>query len=579
MTRMRIGQLNLSRWLVAMALIATGCATAPERAGPAPGRVTAEAASRRPARITVVVANEPASLYYTLAPAATRGSAGLLYDLMSPGLSLSDSEGALHPLLVEAIPSIENSLWKLLPDGRMETTWQIRQGARWHDGAAFTSADLLFTLRVVQDRDLPALANRTYSLIEDATAPDERTITLTWRRPFIDADRAFSSLGTASFALPMPRHLLEATYEGNKAAFLDLPYWSHEYIGLGPFRLQSWARGSSITLAASDDYVLGRPKIDEIEARFIPDANTIMSNVLAGQVDLYQGAALGVDQGVQLREQWHEGTVKVIANNWVALHPQFVGPEPAVVLNPQFRKALMYALDRQTMVDTLMMGLVLMAHGPLDVSSREFRATEASLVRYTYDPRRAGQMLQELGYTPGGDNLLRDGSGQPINVEVRGYASRDIQIKGLFPISDNWQRVGVAAEPQVLSAQQASDRQDQATFKSFLLVRQDYHLNRLVAYHSSEARLPERSYAGSNNSRYMNPDMDAAVERYQATVPWPARMEAAGQILQLMTDQLAVMPLFFDMEVALVSHRLRNATPLLAEGSSQFWNVQEWEVR
>jgi ABC-type oligopeptide transport system substrate-binding subunit len=91
--------------------------------------------------------------------------------------------------------------------------------------------------------------------------------------------------------------------------------------------------------------------------------------------------------------------------------------------------------------------------------------------------------------------------------------------------------------------------------------------------------LPERSYAGSNNSRYMNPEMDAAIERYQATVPWPARMEAAGQILQLMTDHLAVMPMFFDMEVALVSRRLSNATPLLGEASSQFWNAQEWDVR
>jgi len=45
-----------------------------------------------------------------------------------------------------------------------------------------------------------------------------------------------------------------------------------------------------------------------------------------------------------------------------------------------------------------------------------------------------------------------------------------------------------------------------------------------------------------------------------------------------MTDQLAVMPLFFDMEVALVSSRVRNATPLLAEGSSRYWNAHEWEA-
>jgi peptide/nickel transport system substrate-binding protein len=239
----------------------------------------------------------------------------------------------------------------------------------------------------------------------------------------------------------------------------------------------------------------------------------------------------------------------------------------------------MHAIDRQTMADTLMAGLVPVAHGPLDVNSREFKATEQSLVKYDYDPRKAAQMLQELGYSSGADSVARDGAGQSLTVELRGYAARDIQVKGLFPIADSWQRIGVIAEPQVLSAQQASDRQDQATFRSFLLVRQDYHLNRLVAYHSSEARTPERSYSGSNNSRYMHPEMDAAVERYQATVPWAERMVAAGQILAHMTDQLAVMPMFFDMEVAIVSSRMRNATPLIENGSSHFWNAHQWEVR
>jgi hypothetical protein len=98
-------RLRLSRWAVAAALLVTACATGSERPGAAPGGQAAEPSNRSPARITVVVANEPASLYYTLAPAATRGSAGLLYDLMSPGLSLGDSEGVLRPLLVEAIPS------------------------------------------------------------------------------------------------------------------------------------------------------------------------------------------------------------------------------------------------------------------------------------------------------------------------------------------------------------------------------------------------------------------------------------------------------------------------------------------
>src|SRR5439155_10216335 len=143
-----------------------------------------------------------------------------------------------------------------------------------------------------------------------------------------------------------------------------------------------------------------------------------------------------------------------------------------------------------------------------------------------------------IGYAKGADGMFRDGAGQPLAVEIRGAATRDIHVKGLFPIVDAWQKVGVGGEPVVVSAQQASDLQDQATFHAFQLVRQDYHLNRLISYHSSEARLPERSYTGSNNGRYINPELDSLIERYQQTVPVDQRMAVAGQILNHMTDQL-----------------------------------------
>ena len=59
------------------------------------------------------------------------------------------------PVLAEAIPSFENGLWKVFPDGQMETTWKIREGARWHDGTPFTSGDVLFTSKLEQDKELP----------------------------------------------------------------------------------------------------------------------------------------------------------------------------------------------------------------------------------------------------------------------------------------------------------------------------------------------------------------------------------------------------------------------------------------
>lgn len=564
-----------------VAVLVAGCAPAERAATTGTGDTgkPASAPAAGPKRLTLVVPNEPPFFYYPLAPLSTRSGGGLLYDFIHPGLAVTDNENTLRPILVEQIPSIENGLWKLLPDGRMETTWHLKPGVVWHDGTALTSEDLAFTLQVVADKELAALRNRNYDLVESVATSDPRTVTITWNRAYIDADQAFTFRGTTVFALPIPKHVLEGPYATNKAGFLDLPYWSQEFIGLGPFRLHEWVRGSHAVVTAFDRYVHGRPKIDEVEARFIPDQNTIISNVLAGSVDAHRGATIGLDQGLLLRDQWKEGKVNVSLNNWVVVYPQFVDPQPPVVLNLQFRKALLHAIDRQAMADSLMAGLVPLAHGPLDPSSREFKATEASTVKYEFDPRRATQLIESIGYTRGVDGMFRDGAGQPLAVDIRGAASRDIHVKGLFPIANNWQQVGVGAETVVISAQQASDLRDQAEgYRAFQLLRQNYHLARLVSYHSTEARLPARNYTGSNNGRYMNAEMDALIERYQTTVPWADRIQVAGQILHHMTDQLPVMPLFYDMEIAVVSNRTQNATPLLVPGQSQVWNAQEWDI-
>jgi peptide/nickel transport system substrate-binding protein len=564
---------------LALLVFAAGCASP---GGPAAGASDARqeaGGAVGPKRLSLVVPNEPAVLYYPLAPVSTRGGASLLFEFLHPGVALSDNEGLLRPVLVEAVPSLDNGLWTVTPDGRMLTTWRLRGGATWHDGVPLTSEDLAFTLQLLGDRDLPALRNRNHDLIEQVATPDSQTLTIAWKRPFIDADRAFTYPGSVAFAPAVPKHILDPVYAANKPGLLDHRYWSDEFVGLGPYRLEQWERGSRMTLLAFDRYALGRPKIDEVEVRFIPDQNTIISNFLAGTADVFSGAALGVDQGLQLRDQWREGRVNPKLTNWVALFAQFMDPQPPVVLNPQLRKALLHAIDRQAMADTLMAGLVPVAPSVLDPNSREFKATERDHVAYPLDPRRAAQMIEGLGYLRGGDGLFRDALGQPLTLQLRGAASRDIHVKGLFPIADNWQQVGVTPDILVVSAQGAQDAQDEATFRAFRLVRQNNHLDRLISFHSSQARTAERNYTGTNGGRYMNPEMDALIDRYLVTVPWDERMEVIGRMVHHFTDQLPAMPLFYDLEFAVVSHRVQNASALLLPGTSQMWDAHEWEIR
>src|SRR5439155_22647616 len=100
-------------------------------------------------------------------------------DLVSSGLTVLDARGGMLPLLTEAVPALENGLWVLRPDGRMETTWRIRADATWHAGAPLTTQDLLFTTAVVGDSEIRSFGSIALDSVEGIDALDARTIVVT----------------------------------------------------------------------------------------------------------------------------------------------------------------------------------------------------------------------------------------------------------------------------------------------------------------------------------------------------------------------------------------------------------------
>ncbi len=135
--------------------------------------------------------------------------------LVHSGLSVERDRGVRHPLLAEAVPSLENGLWKVSPDGRMETTWRIRDGAAWHDGVPLTVDDLVFSVQVGRDRETVSFRDKGFDAVDTVRAVDARTVTVTWSQPYIEADTLFGNQST--FALPLPRHILEKPFTEDKA--------------------------------------------------------------------------------------------------------------------------------------------------------------------------------------------------------------------------------------------------------------------------------------------------------------------------------------------------------------------------
>src|SRR5579862_2571263 len=154
---------------------------------PAAGQPAAPA----PKQLVISLINEPVG--FNLAVETARLSitqAGLAYFLY-PGLTVRDHTNALHATLGEAVPSVDNGLWKVFPDGTMQTTYPIRSGAMWHDGMPLTGDDLAFTVAVVSDKTLPEFHQHGVEYI-DKVDVGPTSATVTWKQPFIDADGLFS---------------------------------------------------------------------------------------------------------------------------------------------------------------------------------------------------------------------------------------------------------------------------------------------------------------------------------------------------------------------------------------------------
>ena len=185
-------------------------------------------------------------------------------------------------------------------------------------------------------------------------------------------------------------------------------------------------------------------------------------------------------------------------------------------------------------------------------------------------------MLEGLGLSKGPDGFYRDQQGQPMRFEIRA-TSGEINPKTMAAAADYMQRVGLAVDQVVIPLQLVDDQEYRSAFPAFIINGGGAEDN-LEAWHSSQARLPENRYRGSNRSRYMNPELDAAIIRYQTTIPFGPRMEAARDITRHVTDNLPILPLFFDSWPGAASARITNVGSA-QNGAQRLWNVTQWEIR
>ena len=486
-------------------------------------------------------------------------------------LAISDEREDFRPYLAETLPQLNTDTWRVLPDGRMETTYRLKPNLTWHDGAPLTAEDFAFAHTVYATPELGQSRLIPQRYLEDVTAADARTIVFRWRELFPDA----GILSTDFEALP--RHLLEDTFrQGPLEVFGSLPYWTREFVGLGPYRVDRWEPGAFVIGNAFAGHVLGRPAIDRIEMRFIPDPNTVLANLLAGavhvtldralnfpQVPVLQGEFVGQKQGVLLlspsNKRWTQ----------VQFRPEVVSPR--VLLDVRARQALTHAIDKEAVSVVVYEG----QGAPMDSLlafpyERWYPAIDRAVVKYPYDLRRTEQLMAETGYMKGSDGFFSSPSEGRLTIEARISAGVQNEQE-LSVLADGWRRAGFDISERPYPVALSSDGQFRATFPGLLHNSAGGAMNSLAG---SGIPRPENRWAGANRGAWAEPDYDRLYNAFNTTLDVGQRTQQIAQMARLASEQLPVLPVVYDFTVVAHDGDLRG--PKSGSPSANNWDAHEW---
>jgi peptide/nickel transport system substrate-binding protein len=329
--------------------------------------------------VVVAVSSDPGGLNPSI---TTQGGVHLICGSIFSGL-------VAHDFSLNPVPDLAES-WDVSPDGRVYT-FHLAPAAEFHDGVPVTSDDVRYTFEQL----LLKYHSRTRSSMGDNLSriltPDPHTVVFVFNKPYA----AFLQLVDVTNAPVMPKHLYENTDP------LTNPHNTNP-IGSGPFKFQEWLKGDHLTLQRNERYFKqGQPYLDRIVYKVMPEAAMSTIAFENGEVDyLLNPSPLDVKRlkttpGVVLTDKGHEGfaTVETLIPNLTH----------TPLSDLRVRQAMAHAIDKDYLVDKLLLGLGVTATGP--VSHLLGWAYNPNVERYEHNLALANQLLDEAGYKRGADGV------------------------------------------------------------------------------------------------------------------------------------------------------------------------------
>jgi len=474
-----------------------------------------------------------------------------------------DDQNQPVPDLVREIPSIENG--GISEDGKT-ITLNLRDDLVWSDGTPITSQDFVFTYQMIIDPANTVSAVSPYDMIESIEAPDPQTVVMNFTEPFAPW------AGTLWRGL-LPSHVLQPVFDAEGT--LDTAGWNREpVVGCGPYVFDEWESGSFARFVANDNYWLGKPGVDEIFIRFVPDDASQIAALLAGDGDLgtfftYSDMPALEDAGIILHKVvsgYNEGWFLNLGDKG---HP--------ALKDQEVRQALAYGFDRFSISEDLLLDKTSPAMTDWDKLGYNHPSISEP---YPFDPALANNLLDQAGWIDSNADGVRDKEGVELILKL-GSNKREIRKDVQAVAQQQLAEVGIKLEinnfePSIFAAGYgeggpcASGDLDICEYSS----NPNFPDPDTQDWLCSEIPSSE-SPSGTNWSFLCDRELDALFQLQAAQVDPAERQQTFHEITKIIFEQAYWIGIWQDPDWFGTSQRL---TGVKFSGSTPFFNILEWDI-